>query len=89
MPQLKWFLYHFQSGPFTALDWVVTFSGAIYALLAFVAYRERLPAALVGAALYAGLLVLQGAAAIRDALVIKVLVVSLLAAAVVLALKKG
>jgi hypothetical protein len=79
MPELKWFLYHFQAGTFTALDWVVTFSGVLYILLALLAYRVRLPAVLLGVAVYAGLLLAQGPSALKDALVIKIVVLLLLA----------
>ena len=56
MPELKWFLYSFQSGAFTWLDWALTFSGAIYVILGFVARSATLPAALFAAAIYAGFL---------------------------------
>ena len=87
IPQLKWFLYHFQSGAFTALDWVVAFSGVIFTLLALLAYRARLPAALLAAASYVGLLLLQGAVGLSGALVVKVLVVILLVVASAAALR--
>jgi hypothetical protein len=88
IPQLKWFLYHFQSGAFTALDWVVTFSGVIFTLLALLAYRVRLLAASLAAAVCVGQLLLQGAGALSGALIVKVLVVTLLVVALAAALRR-
>ena len=90
MPELKWFLYSFQSGAFTWLDWALTFSGAIYLILGFVARSATLPAALFAAAIYAGLLGLQALlhpALLLNGAVTKVLLSVLLLVAVVLALK--
>jgi len=90
MPELKWFLYSFQSGAFTWLDWALTFSGAIYVILGFVARSATLPAALFAAAIYAGFLGLQALlhpTLLLTGAVTKVLLSVLLLVAVVLALK--
>jgi hypothetical protein len=88
MPELKWFVYHFQRGALTPLDWVVTFSGVFYMLLAVLAYRVRLPAVLAGVATYGALLLAQGAGAVWDAVVIKVIVVFLLILAFVVSFRR-
>ncbi len=90
IPQLKWFLYNFQSGSFTWADWALTFSGAIYLLLGFYARWASVAAALSAALLYAaalGMQALQGNGPPQSGAITKILVTVLLVAAVVVALR--
>ena len=54
---LGWWLYSFRFGP---LDWVITFSFAVYVILAVWARWQAVPAAVVGAIFYGAFLVEQG-----------------------------
>ena len=81
------FLY---GGELGLLDKVIAFSGGIYIALAIVARWLRVPAALVGAVLYAAFLVLQASRSmdlLMSGLIFKIPVVILLVVAVVSALR--
>lgn len=91
VPELKWVLYSFQRGAFTWVDWAFALSGAVYIALGVAAWWARVPAALLGAVLYAGLLVLQsfeGADVLRAGLVAKIPTAMLLLVALVIALRR-
>lgn len=73
------------------LDWVFSCSGVVYLGLAVAARWRRLPAALMGAGLYAVLLALQllhSVAALKSGLIFKIPIVILLLVAVVFALRR-
>jgi len=73
------------------LDRVIAFSGIFYVALGIAARWVRLPAALIGAVLYAALLVLQASRSIdllMTGLIFKVPIVILLIVAVVSALRR-
>jgi hypothetical protein len=53
-----WTLYSVNNH-FTLVDWLVTFSGALYLLLGILARFKRLWAALIGSAIYAAYLAYQ------------------------------
>jgi len=52
MPELRWFLYGFQRGDSTWLDWVTLSTVGLYLVLGFGAYAFRVPAALLAFASY-------------------------------------
>ena len=79
-----WLLHAGQIGGFGWLDWLFTFSGAIYIALGIAARRIRLLAAIIGSVLYAAFFV-----GVSDlAFFFKIPVVILLLVAVVSALKR-
>ena len=81
---MDWFLHGEQFGGFGWIDWLITFSGAIYITLGIAARWSRLPAAIIGSVLYAAFFV-----GISDLLIVfKIPVVILLLVAVVSALKR-
>jgi len=85
---MGWFLY---SPQFEFLDWVITFSGLVYVALAIAARWVRLPAALIGAILYAAFLAFQASTSadlLMVGLVFKIPIVILLVVAVVFALRR-
>jgi hypothetical protein len=85
---LGWFMY---SAEFGWLDWVITFSGAIYIALGIAARWARFPATIIGAVLYAGFLTLQASRSVdllMSGLIFKIPIVILLVVAVVFALKR-
>jgi hypothetical protein len=82
------FLY---SGELGLLDKGIAFSGGIYIVLAVAARWVRLPAALIGAVLYAAFLVLQASRSmdlLMTGLIFKIPVVILLIVAVNFALRR-
>jgi len=81
---IDWFLHGGQFDRFGWIDWLITFSGAIYIALGIAACWSRLPAAFIGSVLYAAFFV-----GISDLLIVfKIPVVILLLVAVVSALKR-
>jgi hypothetical protein len=57
---INWFLHGGQFDGFGWFDWLITFSGAIYIALGIAAGWIRLPAAIMGIALYVPFFVLLG-----------------------------
>jgi hypothetical protein len=92
IPQLRGFLYTFQHGSFTWVDWALTFNGVIYIVLGIAARWSTVAAALLGTALYAGFLglqVFQSGSFLTAGLIAKIPVATLLLAAIVLALRRA
>ena len=79
---INWFLHGGQFDGFAWFDWLIIFSGAIYAALGLAARWNRLPAAIIGSVLYAVIFV-----GFSDLLIVMIPVVILLLVAVVSALK--
>jgi hypothetical protein len=85
---IGWFLY---SAQFGWIDWLITFSGAIYIALGVASRWIRLPAAVIGSVLYAAFLAFQASRSsdlLMSGLIFKIPVVILLLVAVVSALKR-
>src|SRR5881396_2996682 len=79
-------------GVFGWLDWVITFSAAIYIALGIAARWVRLPAALIGVGLYAAFLAFQALRSVgllMSGFIFKIPVVVLLLIAVVFALRRS
>ncbi len=86
---LGWYLH---SGSFGWLDWVITFSSAIYIALGIAARWVRLPVALIGVGLYAAFLAFQALRSVgllMSGFIFKIPVVVLLLVAVVFALRRS
>ena len=86
---LGWSVYRDRFG---WLDWVIMFSGAIYIVLSIAARWARLPAAVVGAALYATFLLFQASRSVdllMTGLIFKIPVVILLLVAILSALRRS
>jgi len=84
---IGWFLY---SGELGLLDRIISFSGVIYIVLGIAARWFRLPAALIGAILYAAFLAFQASRSmdlLMAGLIFKIPVVILLVVAVIFALR--
>jgi hypothetical protein len=80
------------AGQLGFIDRIITFSGVIYIVLGIAARWARLPAALIGAVLYAAYLALQASRSIdllMKGLIFKAPVVILLVLAVVFALRSS
>jgi hypothetical protein len=83
--------YFVHSGEMGLLDRVISFSGVFYIALGIAARWVRLPAALIGAVLYAAFLALQASRSmdlLMAGLIFKIPVVILLIVAVVFALRR-
>jgi hypothetical protein len=83
--------YFVYSGEMGLLDRVISFSGVFYIALGIAARWVRLPAALIGAVLYAAFLAFQASRSmdlLMAGLIFKIPVVILLIVAVVFALKR-
>lgn len=84
---IGWFIYNGEMG---FLDRIITFSGVIYITLGIAARWVRIPAALIGAILYAAFLAFQATRStelLMTGLIFKIPVVVLLVVAVVFALR--
>lgn len=85
---IGYFLY---SGEMGLLDRIISFSGLIFIALGIAARWIRLPAALIGAALYAAFLLFQASRSmdlLMSGLIFKIPIVVLLVVAVVFALRR-
>ena len=59
---LGWSMY---AASFAPIDWVITFSFAIFAALAILARRARIPAAIIATALYGAFLAFQATISVQ------------------------